>query len=303
MAAKNAGPGNKNRATAASADDDSADIERLIDGNGNDDSPGNGQADRAGPANGGAVDGDDDESGSGGSSRKGSGSGSGSGAASGGGSRNRSGGGTASNRGSGDSRHARGTGSERTSTDKDAGKVGDSVPGQRLKPPPKSTKSDAADLPSNNKEIIADLFQFVFWGVAQATGLPEWELPEDDSAVIGENGDKWLKSLGPKRAKNVMATLNKMGPSVAFFGSIGMALVPRVRLTINSAKNGALRPTQERKPAAGNPVVPAPASSPPDVGGPNLTSPAGLREVPFSSKDFSEVTQGHVSEGIGGSID
>lgn len=160
--------------------------------------------------------------------------------------------------------------------------------------PPKRPKLEAEEIPSASAEIIGDCFAFAFWGIGQATGLPEWELPEDDSVVIGKNGEKWLKSLGKKRSQAIMKGLSKLGPSLAFFGSLGMALVPRVKLTIQSAKHGAIKPIQERKEnrsGGGSSQSVAPVR-PETVGDVSNIGSAGERSRPFTPKDFSEVTQG-----------
>lgn len=163
-----------------------------------------------------------------------------------------------------------------------------------IEPPKRPKVESEIEIPSANAEIIGDVFAFAFWGIGQATGIPEWELPTDDAEVIGKNGEKWLKSLGKKRSQALMKGLSKLGPSLAFFGSLGMALVPRVKLTIQSAKHGAIKPIQERTATrnGGNPSQPVASVRPEtsgnvsDIGGP------GERSRPFASEDFSEVTQG-----------
>ncbi len=301
MAAKDAGLGDKNRnpgtASGAGSDDDAI-IQRLIDG------PSFGEIDRtssnAGSENGGSSkDGGDggNESGIGTGNRDGSGdNGGGSGSESGSG----AGTGTATKR-TGNRSRSSGRNASDGAASKEARTTGDDVSRKQLKTP-KQPKIDAEsiELPGTNKEIIGDVFQFFFWGIGQATGIPEWELEDDDAETIGENGEKWLKSLGPKRAKNVVNGLKKIGPSVAFFGSLGMALVPRVKLTIDRAKNGAIKPVKERKSGAGNPVDPASPSDSPTGGSSNSDISAGFHARPFTAKDFGEATAGFVGEATGG---
>lgn len=298
MAANNGGRKRNNRTTggaasAASSHDD-RELQRIIDGDSS--RPSDGANENDGETSGGS----ERERGSGESESGGSGN------ASGGSERER-GSGESESGGTGtgtDSRRTRNRsggvvgGSENRSSSEETRKVADSV--SRTVKSPKAAKIDAAaELPSNNKEIIGDVFQFVFWGVGQATGIPEWELEEDDAQTIGENGDKWLKSLGPKRAKNIVNGLKKVGPSIAFFGSLGMALIPRVRLTISHATNGVIKPIQERK-TSGNSSNHSPSGDSTTVGSSSADGAAGVHARPFTAQDIGEVTQGHAFENAGG---
>lgn len=290
MAAKNGRDSSKDRdagsaASAASADDD-AGIRSLIDG------AGSRETDRTDDTIGAGIGGNESTSGDGGSAGAGSGSDGGSGAAGSG-----EGAGSAAGTGKGRRTRNRSRSSGRSSSDaasQETRHPSDNF--SRPLAPPKQPKIDidADELPSTNAEVIGDVFQFAFWGIGQATGLPdEWELDDDDAKDIGKNGDKWLKSLGKKRAQNIVKGLSKIGPSLAFFGSVGMALVPRVRVTIQTAKHGAIRPIKTREGRSG-PGSNQSASH----GGSTATGSAdpqrsaGSREVPFAAKDFSEVTQG-----------
>jgi hypothetical protein len=300
MAAKNGGSsGDKNRNPGAASSDDDREIQRLIDGNGDGGRGTEGESSTTGNENGGnGTDSESggSESGSGGKPSGGgksgggeSGSNSGAGAGAGAGKRTSANSGSSGRTESGDS------------ADQKTRKVGDSVSRKQQLKTPKQPKIDAdpIEIPGTNKEIIGDVFQFCFWGIAQATGIPEWELEDADALQIGENGDKWLKSLGPKRAKNVVNGLKKIGPSVAFFGSLGMAIVPRVKVTIDRAKNGAIKPIKERNPAGNSPDS-APRSDHPTSGGSDSDFAPGLHARPFAAQDFSEATEGQLGEATGG---
>lgn len=296
MAAKNARSGNQSGTAgdAASSAADDAGIRELID------SGGSGEANREGSTVGGGSGGSELESGDGGSARAGSGIDGGSGAA-GSGSDEDSGTGTRQTRRTRNRSRSTRRGSGNAASQETRSSGGDF---SRTVEPPKRPKIDIdEDIPSTNGEIIGDMFAFTFWGIGQATGLPEWELDEDDASTIGQNGSKWLKSLGPKRAKAVVKQLSKIGPSLAFFGSVGMALVPRVKLTINVAKNGAIRPIQERKVSGGSGPAKSTATSR-SATTPSADNASGARsgEVPFTAKDFSEVTQGFAGTDDGRSV-
>lgn len=160
------------------------------------------------------------------------------------------------------------------------------------------------DFSASSAELIGDIYSVMFWMIGQATDVPEWKLGEtkegiDEAEFLGERTEKFIKSLGKRRATNLMKSLGKIGPALGFVGAIAMVTSPRVKLTIHRAKHGteSLPTTRREEPEAPAAAAaePAPASDLPvnEGSGGDVTA---LRERSFSASDFGEVTQGHALE-------
>jgi hypothetical protein len=164
-------------------------------------------------------------------------------------------------------------------------------------------EDEKVELPASSKELIGDLYSVVFWMVGQATGVPEWKLKdngeENEAEFLGERTEAFIKSLGKRRATNLMKSLGKIGPTLGFVGAIAMVTAPRVKLTIHRSKHG----NSQSIPSAtsGNPpATPGPAESVAS-GGNGVDAGSGsngaaLRERSFIAADFGQVTQGHANE-------
>jgi len=156
--------------------------------------------------------------------------------------------------------------------------------------------AEKVEIPGTTKEIIANGYQSIFWIIGQVTGLSDvWELDDDGAEVLGDSTEAFFKSLGPKKAKAFVKGIGKVGPSLVFAGSLGMAIVPRVKATVTAAKNGTIKPPKERKSAqgnGGNSADASAASSDSVAGKSGAVDPSTLRAVPFTSGDFEEIIPG-----------
>lgn len=297
MAAKNARLGNKRHDAGRAADADSAaaDIAALIDG----DDPGAG----IGPSNESGGDHRSDVSGSEADGGRGEAVGATGAGTSG---DNRSADNAGTDAGSGESSRRVGAGKRAASAaDSQARDAGENV-SRRVSPkaPPKKTKTvieeGAFNLPDSSKELIGDLYSVMFWIAGQVTLVPEWQINDEEADLLGERTEKFVKSLGKKRASNLMKTLGKIGPPLGLVSALAMVTVPRVKLTmqrnrVNDVPQKSVSRATETE-GSGGATDAAPASDLPTVEGSNGNSPTGLRPRPFAAGDFAEIVPGYGRE-------
>lgn len=162
-------------------------------------------------------------------------------------------------------------------------------------------ETETFSLGDSAKELIGDFYSVVFWMIGQATSVPEWALDDDDAEVLGEKTEKFVKSLGKRRATNLMKSLGKVGPALGFGGALAMATVPRIKLTIQRAKNVTPQSVPRAIETEGNSGSSntAPASDQSTSNGASNVSPAGLSERPFAASDFREIVPGYGREDAG----
>lgn len=291
MAAKN-GRHQRNSGSAGSATDTSATdadtIRGLIDGDGS------GPTDGANASDGDTSGGSELDSGSSGSESAGSRKQRGSSERKGAGSRSSSSASAGSDRGT-DS-DSRSSGRNSSGANGETRQDRSAVSRSELNPKKVRIDVEPIEIPSKTKELIGNGFQAVFWMVGQVTGLGEvWELDDDGAEVLGDSAETFLKSFGKKKAQNVVKMISKIGPTVAFGGALGMAIVPRVKATVTASKNGTLKPLKERNPAptsGGNPADTIAASGDLDTGKSRAVDPASLRAVSLTSADIKEAIPG-----------
>lgn len=140
------------------------------------------------------------------------------------------------------------------------------------------------------KELIGDLYMVMFWLAAQVTDTPEIKLGNDEGELLGEKTEKFVKSLGKRRATNVMKSLGKIGPAVGLVSAVAMVTVPRAKLLMGKKKSGQIpQPTEQRQDTrttttTTDRVAPEVVS---DIR-PGGNTNTGLRERSFSSGDFKD---------------
>ena len=294
MAVKNARSGNKNRvggaataAAAAESESESAELQRLIDGDSGD---GVGEGNGESGSNRKDVSASERDSGASGTLS----------ADSGGTSDNRSSAGEEAGTRRNRSRSSRI--GERAETEKET-RDGSGVSTRSIAP--KKVKAEIETetfkLSDSAKELIGDFYSVVFWMIGQATAVPEWQLQDEDAEVLGDRTEKFVRSLGKRRATNLMKSLGKIGPTLGFAGALAMVTVPRIKLTVARAKNPDAKPLQAttKTPtgSGGDVSITDDSSSAPTGIGTN--GAAGLSERSFTADDFREVVSGFGNEDTG----
>jgi hypothetical protein len=167
-------------------------------------------------------------------------------------------------------------------------------------------EEEKVELPASSAELIGDLYSIMFWMVGQVTQVPEWKLRdndvEDEAAFLGERTEIFIKSLGKRRATNLMKSLGKVGPALGFISAVAMVTVPRVKLTIYRSKHGnpqSVPSTTGNSPAATGSADQSASTSGDVADAGSNRNGAAIRERSFIASDFGQVTQGHTQQGIG----
>lgn len=190
-----------------------------------------------------------------------------------------------------------------TGTSEETGSVGQDT--ARVNPP-RRTRGPAAQaaMPGNVKEMLADGMDLLYWSIATASAIPEWELDKVESKELAEKTQNFVNSLDPVSARKFEKFANKFFPGLVLLGTAAVITYPRVKITQqvmrqrresarSNSPEGSTRARAPERPAAQPVSRHAPTSSDTgNVAANNNGNGAGVREyvaVPLTTADLAEI--------------
>jgi hypothetical protein len=176
----------------------------------------------------------------------------------------------------------------------EAGAIGpDSV---RVEPPRRTRGASAPppNMAANTKELLQDGVSLVFWLIAKATAIPQWELPKDESKEVADKIQGFVNSLDPARAKKFERAFNKAYPAVALGGTLVAVGYPRVKMTQQIIKDRKARVTMEPQRAERSAETTGNAASPDTAPAPTGSAKdiTELVAVPLTATDLGKIGDG-----------
>lgn len=110
--------------------------------------------------------------------------------------------------------------------------------------------------------MISNVLQGAYWIPAQLTGLQEWNLTPDENKYLTDAVNTAIKSMGSKRSKRVLASIDKYAPGASLAIAALIITVPRVNATrrLYAAQANAKSGGPHRAQGAGAPATGQPAT-------------------------------------------